>query len=119
MVKRVLIGVLAVFCTLLFLFVGLCVVASFYAENTTSCQLASGRRIECTATGIYIAMTTHKDSATIETLRHTVSILPTQLQVDGRRVVSIPASTKSVDVKIDGSEVTFIADGQTVGSIRR
>jgi hypothetical protein len=119
MVKRVLIGVLTVFCTLLFVFVGLCVVASFYGENKTSCQLASGRRVECSVRGIYTCLTRQKDSMTIETLRHTVSILPTQLQVDGREVVNIPATTKIVNVKIDGGEVTFIADGQKVGGVRR
>jgi hypothetical protein len=119
MIKRILIGTVAVFCTLLFVFLGLCAVASFYAEGSTSCQLASGRHIDCKATGIFLGLETHPDRAIIRTLRQTVSILPTQLQVNGRRVATIPPSTKDVEVRIDGSVVTFVADGQTVGGARR
>ena len=119
MIKRLAICVAAVFCTLLFVFVGLVLVASFCAQGGASCQLASGRQISCTATGIYVSLETHKDTAIVRTLRHTVSVLPTQLQVDGRRVVAIPASTKSVEIKVEGCSVTLIADGETVGSVRR
>ena len=41
------------------------------------------------------------------------------LQVDGRSVATIPATTRSVDVNIEGGEVMFVADGQMVGSMRR
>jgi hypothetical protein len=117
--KRLFIGVAAVFSVLLFAFMSLMLWASFYAENSTSCQLAGGRHVACTATGIYISMETQKDSAIFRTLSRTVAIYPTSLQVDGRNVATIPATTKRVDVNIDGREVTFIADGQTVGSMRR
>ena len=119
MFKRIAIAVAAVFGLLVVSFISLCVVASFYAQASTSCQLPSGRRIVCTATGVYLSLETQKDSATIRTLGHTVSILPAQLQVDGRRLANIPVSTQSVNVNINGGEVTFIADGQPVGSVRR
>jgi hypothetical protein len=119
MVKRILVCIAAVFSLLIFAFLSLCLWASFYAPQSTSCQLASGRQIECTAVGIYISLETHTDRAIIRTLSRTVAINPTSLQVDGRNVATIPATTKSVNVDIDGSEVTFVADGQTVGSARR
>jgi hypothetical protein len=119
MLKRICICVAAVFSFLFFTFVGLCLYASFYGQGTTSCQLASGRQIDCKATGIYIGLETHEDRAIIRTMTHTVSILPTSLQVDGRNVAAIPATTKKVDVNINGGEVTFVADGETVGAVRR
>jgi hypothetical protein len=119
MVKRILVCIAAVFSLLFFAFLSLCLWASFHAPQSTSCQLASGRQIECTAIGIYISLETHKDSAVIRTLSRTVAVNPTSLQVDGRNVATIPAATKSVDVNIDGGEVTFVADGQSIGSVRR
>jgi hypothetical protein len=114
MLKRIVIAVAAVFCTLFVAFVSLCVWASFYGENSTSCQLASGRQIVCRARGIYVGLETHEDTAIIRTMTRTVSILPTSLQVDGRNVAAIPKTTKKVDVKVDGSVVSFVADGQTI-----
>jgi hypothetical protein len=119
MVKRILVCIAAVFSLLFVAFLSLCLWASFYGKGSTSCQLASGRQIECTATGIYISLETHQDKAIICTLSRTVAINPTNLQVDGRNVATIPATTKSVNVNIDGDEVTFVADGETVGSVRR
>jgi hypothetical protein len=119
LLKKIVIGAAAIFSLLLFTFLGLCLWASFYAQGSTSCQLASGRQIACTATGIYISMETHQDTAIIRTLSRTVAVMPTNLQVDGRTVATIPATTKSVNVAIEGGEVTFVADGQTVGSVRR
>jgi hypothetical protein len=119
MIKRMLICVAAGFSLLLFAFLSLMVWASFYAEGSTSCQLASGRQIVCAATGIYISLETHSDTAIIRTMSRTVTIAPTKLQVDGRTVVTIPATTKMVDVRIRQGNVTFVADGEAVGSVWR
>jgi hypothetical protein len=119
MIKRVLICAAAGFSLLLIAFLCLTLWASFYAEHSTSCQLASGRQVTCAATGIYIEMDTHKDTAVFRTMSRTVTIAPTMLQVDGRTVVTIPTTTKKVDVQIHGGEVTFVADGKSVGSVQR
>ena len=119
MVKRILVCTAAVFSLLFFAFLSLCLWASFYVPQSTSCQLASGRQIVCTATGIYIALETQQDSATIRTLSHTVVIGPTKLQVDGRHVASIPPSTKLVNVAIENGEVQFVADDVRIGAPRR
>jgi hypothetical protein len=119
MLKRICICFAALFAFVLFTFLGLCLYASFYGQGTTSCQLASGRQIVATATGVYIGLETRKDTAIIRTLGSKVSILPTSLQVDDRQVAAIPATTKVVHVFIKRGEVTFIADEKTVGSLRR
>jgi hypothetical protein len=118
MIKKIAIGVV---CIAFVLFVALFGVVLFILMSTstsTGATLASGRSVNASVDSFFIAMETNNNTATVRTIRHTVVVTPTNLQVDGRLIATIAPSTQSVDVAINDGEVTFIADGQTISGSR-
>lgn len=82
-------------------------------------MLGCGRTVMAHSDSWYLTSTFTGDVATIETAGRTIVVGPTNLQVDGRSLGSIDASVKSVDVVVEGREISFVADGRKVASCPR
>jgi len=106
-------------CCLFFGFLLLAGIAIAFAQGSAACTLSSGRSIAVTSNGWSIALTSSKDTATIDTSGRKIVVGPNFVQIDGRRVATIDAATKSVDVIVARGEVTITGDGQAIGTFGR
>src|SRR5262245_48347558 len=105
-------------CVVLLLLVAFILVLTF-AEGSTTCTLPSGRSIKVVANNLYLAVSTSKDTATIDTVGHQVVIAPKAVQVDGVNIATIDPATRSVEVAVRWGEVTVVGDGETVAKWQR
>jgi hypothetical protein len=82
--------------------------------------LASGRSV-MTYSDAWGGLTSSftADTAKIATAGRTIVIGPDEILIDGRSVTRINRATKSVDVRVEGNAISFVADGRTVAKCPR
>jgi hypothetical protein len=81
--------------------------------------LATGRVVNAQSDSWYLSSQFSQDSATINIPGRTILIGPTNLQIDGQTLATIPVSAKLVDVVVKGNAISFVADGRPVGTFPR
>lgn len=94
-------------------------VAGAVSGGGCGCGLASGRFVNVHCSGWSCAMRNTLDTATIDAAGHTIVVAPKYLDVDGKRIATIDANTKSIEVNAARQEIKFIGDGRTIATWRR
>ncbi len=115
MAKRILLGIAILLAASISLIFILFVTLIFFGTSTfTSVTLANGRVVNASVRSIYLGVETNNNTAIVRTIRSKVVVEPTKFTVDDQFSGPIPASARTVDVEIDGSQVNITADGVPV-----
>jgi hypothetical protein len=75
--------------------------------------------VMATSTSLSLSSRFSRDAATIETGGHTIVVAPNTLTVNGRKVATIDAAIKSIEVHVEGDAITFLGDGKVVANCPR
>jgi hypothetical protein len=87
---------------------------------STSSTLQSGRTVTVQTDGWgAVDSQDSRDTATLNMAGYKIVVAPKELIVDGQRLAAIDSSIKTVAINNQKGEITFMADGELVASLRR
>jgi hypothetical protein len=88
-------------------------------EGSCGGGLQSGRAVNAYSDTIWLYSESTADTATIKTPGKTILVQPTAILVDGVKVADIDENVADVRVRIKRGDVSIVADGVHIKTLRR